>query len=207
MRGRNKKKPPTIYVNGDRRSRDHHEVRGHLHSHGRVSLSTEGTKRFLSDEKMWTAVPNAIMAVADAVIRCRRRWCWRRLRRHLWPTVLTAAPNTSTTEANTEIYMISNLNPVPSTAMSTPILAATMKPETKTVLFCFYVCFCFCWPLLLVYFLLTNFCFYSSYFYFFIFFDWQWCQFKYCHKGFEGYLGLYEEGRGRHWREPHFNGQ
>ena len=110
---------------------------------GRIGLSLTTT---------WTAVSNTNMAVADAAIRrCQQR-------RHLRPTVFTAAPNTIVTVANIEIRIIAILTPVPRTEMATLIPAATMKLETKNgKCSCLYMFFL---PLLLVFLTLLTFFFF-----------------------------------------------
>ena len=46
--GRKNMKPPTIYVDRDSISGDHHVVQCYCHGHGRGRLLTEGTKRSLT---------------------------------------------------------------------------------------------------------------------------------------------------------------
>ena len=52
MRGRKKKQPLTTCVGGDRGSGEDHEVQGHRHGHGCGRLSTEGTNRSLTNNKV-----------------------------------------------------------------------------------------------------------------------------------------------------------
>ena len=94
MSVRKNKNPWTIYVDGDRRSGDHHKVRGLCHGHGRVRLSMEGTKQSLTN------------ANVDGGIEYRRDGS----RRNNMPSRMTMAattsraPTTNVIEGSTEYY-------------------------------------------------------------------------------------------------------
>ena len=56
MRSHKNRKPTTICVDGDSGREDHHELQGRCHAHGHGHLSTEKTKRSLTNDNVESGI-------------------------------------------------------------------------------------------------------------------------------------------------------